>query len=162
MQKYAKLIDGKIEFAPKNKGSISNYNLSVELMTADGYKPLVVIEETTTEKPLVKYRETDKQIEQYAESVPQPEPHIPTQEEKEQTARNERNMKLTFTDWTQLPDAPLTAEMKAAYAEYRQALRDVPEQAGFPDAIEWPEEPTGEITEEETDESEIEEEAEQP
>ena len=64
-----------------------------------------------------------------------------TPEEKEQAARNERNLKLTFTDWTQLPDAPLTAEQKAAYATYRQALRDIPEQAGFPDAIEWPEEP---------------------
>jgi hypothetical protein len=71
---------------------------------------------------------------------PQPEPE-PTQEEKEQIARNERNMKLTFTDWTQLPDAPLTAETKAAWAAYRQALRDVPEQAGFPYVIEWPEQP---------------------
>ena len=72
------------------------------------------------------------------EPPPAPEP---TQEEKEQTGRNERNLRLTFTDWTQLPDAPLTAEQKAAYAVYRQALRDVPEQAGFPEAIEWPEEP---------------------
>ena len=72
------------------------------------------------------------------EPPPVPEP---TQEEKEITARNERNLRLTFTDWTQLPDAPLTAEQKAAYAVYRQALRDVPEQAGFPEAIEWPEEP---------------------
>ena len=65
-----------------------------------------------------------------------------TKEEKEITARNERNFKLTFSDWTQLDDAPLTAEQKKAWAVYRQALRDVPEQAGFPDAIEWPEEPT--------------------
>lgn len=72
------------------------------------------------------------------EPPPVPEP---TQEEKEQAVRNERNLRLNFTDWTQLPDAPLTAEQKAAYAVYRQALRDVPEQAGFPDAIEWPEEP---------------------
>ena len=72
------------------------------------------------------------------EPPPVPEP---TQEEKEQAGRNERNLRLRFTDWTQLPDAPLTAEQKAAYAVYRQALRDVPEQAGFPEAIEWPEEP---------------------
>lgn len=72
------------------------------------------------------------------EPPPAPEP---TQEEKEQAGRNKRNLRLTFTDWTQLPDAPLTAEQKAAYAVYRQALRDVPEQEGFPDAIEWPEEP---------------------
>lgn len=69
MQKYAKITDGKIEFAPKNKGAISNYNLSSKLMIADGYKPLVVIEEPTEDKPLVRYRETDKQIEQYAESL---------------------------------------------------------------------------------------------
>ena len=67
--RYAKLTDGKIEFAPKNKGAISNYNLSVELMTADGYKPLVVVEEPTEDKPLIRYRETDKQIEQYAEAL---------------------------------------------------------------------------------------------
>lgn len=67
--RYAKLTDGEIEFAPKNKGAISNYNLSVELMTADGYKPLVVIEEPTEDKPLIRYRETNKQIEQYAEAL---------------------------------------------------------------------------------------------
>ena len=39
--KYAKLIENNIEYAPKNKGSISNYNLDVELMIADGYKPVV-------------------------------------------------------------------------------------------------------------------------
>lgn len=69
MQKYAKLTDDKIEFAPQNKGSISNYNLSIELMTADGYKPLVVIEESTEDKPLIRYRETEEQIEQYAEAL---------------------------------------------------------------------------------------------
>ena len=143
MQKYAKLVDGRIEFAPKNKGSISNYNLSVELMTADGYKPLVVIEETTAEKPLVKYLETDKQIEQYAEAVPQPELPL-SQEDKAQQVRNERNLRLTLSDWTQLADSPLSPALKEAYAVYRQALRDVPEQSGFPDAIDWPEEPTGE------------------
>lgn len=72
------------------------------------------------------------------EPPPVPEP---TQEEKEQAVRNERNLRLAYTDWTQLPDAPLTAEQKAAYSAYRQALRDVPAQSGFPDAIEWPEEP---------------------
>ena len=57
--------------------------------------------------------------------------HEPTQEEKEQMIRNERNLRLTYTDWTQLPDAPLTAEQKAAYAEYRKYLRDYPETEGW-------------------------------
>lgn len=35
----------------------------------------------------------------------------------------------------------LTAEQKQAYADYRLALLDVPQQAGFPEVIQWPEVP---------------------
>ena len=38
---YVKLIDGKIEEAPQNKGSIINYNLDIEAMINDGYKLFV-------------------------------------------------------------------------------------------------------------------------
>lgn len=51
--------------------------------------------------------------------------------------RNERNTRLASCDWTQLPDAPVDA---AAWAEYRQALRDITEQAD-PFNIVWPTEP---------------------
>lgn len=57
------------------------------------------------------------------------------------TARSIRNGKLAACDWTQAPDAPLDKAGKAAWATHRQALRDVPTQAGFPDAVEWPEAP---------------------
>jgi len=49
-----------------------------------------------------------------------------------------RNQLLTASDWTQLSDASVD---KAAWAVYRQALRDVPAQAGFPFNIQWPEQP---------------------
>ena len=49
-----------------------------------------------------------------------------------------RNHLLASSDWTQLPDVALTAEQKAEWAVYRQALRDVPAQAGFPENINWP------------------------
>ena len=49
--------------------------------------------------------------------------------------RAERDRLLAACDWTQVQDAPVDA---AAWATYRQALRDVPEQAGFPEAVEWP------------------------
>jgi hypothetical protein len=49
--------------------------------------------------------------------------------------RTERDAKLAATDWTQVADAPVD---KAAWATYRQSLRDVPEQAGFPSTIAWP------------------------
>lgn len=52
--------------------------------------------------------------------------------------RMQRDTTLRASDWTQSPDSPLTAAQKTAWAAYRQALRDVPEQAGFPDTIDWP------------------------
>jgi hypothetical protein len=55
--------------------------------------------------------------------------------------REERTNKLKACDWTQVSDSPLTAEKKAEWATYRQALRDVPSQATFPDSIDWPTEP---------------------
>jgi predicted metal-binding protein len=63
-------------------------------------------------------------------------PYVPTQEEKAEAIRAERDALLAATDWTQLPDVPEAT--REAYAIYRQALRDIPEQSGFPDAVEWP------------------------
>jgi hypothetical protein len=54
-------------------------------------------------------------------------------------ARRERNQLLAVSDWTQVSDSPVD---KQAWATYRQALRDVPAQQGFPDAIDWPVPPT--------------------
>ena len=52
--------------------------------------------------------------------------------------RADRNARLAATDWTQIADS--TAD-KPAWATYRQALRDVPSQAGFPQSVSWPQEP---------------------
>jgi len=53
-------------------------------------------------------------------------------------ARTTRDGLIASCDWTQMPDAPLTAAQRAAWVTYRQSLRDVPAQAGFPTAINWP------------------------
>lgn len=53
-------------------------------------------------------------------------------------ARAQRNALLSACDWTQVPDAPVD---QAAWATYRQALRDVPQQEGFPLTISWPVQP---------------------
>lgn len=50
--------------------------------------------------------------------------------------RNQRDSLLTATDWTQLPDVPQS--IKAQWVPYRKALRDVPQQAGFPFSVVWP------------------------
>ena len=55
---------------------------------------------------------------------------------KAEQVRLERNTKLTSSDWTQMPD--YSGADKAAWAIYRQALRDIPQQPGFPTEITWP------------------------
>ena len=52
-------------------------------------------------------------------------------------ARAERNAKLAETDWTASSDVT----MSDAMTSYRQTLRDVPAQSGFPTDITWPEKP---------------------
>ena len=68
-----------------------------------------------------------------------------TQSEKDQklaakiaSVRSQRNQNLKDSDWTQVDDAPVD---KAAWATYRQALRDVPTQSGFPWDVTWPAQP---------------------
>lgn len=53
--------------------------------------------------------------------------------------REERNNKLFASDWTQIPDC--TLPNKALWATYRQALRDLTNQEGFP-YIEFPTPPS--------------------
>ena len=60
-------------------------------------------------------------------------------EEAAKGIRTERNKRLGDTDWTQLPDAhPLDAQ---TWAAYRQSLRDITSQPGFPHNVTWPETP---------------------
>ena len=55
-----------------------------------------------------------------------------------EAVRQDRNARLAASDWTQLADAPVD---DLAWATYRQALRDVPNQAGFPWSVVWPNTP---------------------
>ena len=49
--------------------------------------------------------------------------------------RNKRNDLLAASDWTQLPDSPVDRQ---AWAVYRQALRNLSNQPGFPYSVDWP------------------------
>jgi hypothetical protein len=70
-----------------------------------------------------------------ADAPYEPEPAPPTKEDEAKHARRQRNLFLQQSDWTQVADAPVD---QAAWATYRQALRDVTAQAGFPEIINWP------------------------
>ena len=59
-------------------------------------------------------------------------------QDREAEVRQQRNELLSACDWTQLPDSPADHE---AWATYRQELRDVTAQEGFPWDITWPDAP---------------------
>ena len=50
--------------------------------------------------------------------------------------RQRRDTRLKMSDWTQMPDSPLSDEKKAEWATYRQQLRDLP--VGYTDDNKWP------------------------
>ncbi|HYG50490.1 MAG TPA: tail fiber assembly protein [Flavobacteriales bacterium] len=52
-----------------------------------------------------------------------------------------RNGLLLDSDYTQLPDVAMSEKERKAWAEYRQALRDMSKQKGWPLVVEWPEKP---------------------
>lgn len=69
---------------------------------------------------------------------PMNEEEIAARTEQEwNSIRGQRNFRLAMSDWTQLPDAPLTNTETANWASYRQALRDITNQAD-PFNINWP------------------------
>jgi hypothetical protein len=52
-----------------------------------------------------------------------------------------RQQLLAACDWTQLPDAALTPEEKQEWSDYRQALRDIPQDFMLPQDVIFPTEP---------------------
>jgi hypothetical protein len=66
-------------------------------------------------------------------------PPSPTIEQLTVIIRNQRNNLLAQSDWTQLPDVPQAT--KDLWSTYRQALRDITTQSGFPTDVVWPTQP---------------------
>ncbi len=64
-----------------------------------------------------------------------------TDEDRAKAAREKRDQLLAETDYLLMPDYPISSEALVALKTYRQALRDIPEQSGFPKTIEWPSKP---------------------
>lgn len=62
----------------------------------------------------------------------------PTDEQLATSARAQRDQLLAETDYLLMPDYPITTEKMALVKTYRQLLRDITKQAGFPTTIDWP------------------------
>lgn len=69
-----------------------------------------------------------------------------TEEEKlaeaEEQIRSKRDSLISDTDYLLMDDYPISSEDLEAVKAYRTALRDVPQQEGFPYDVVWPELPT--------------------
>lgn len=147
---YAKITNGTPEFYPSSieklvalgvlssntptEQELNNANVVQVLPCSEGHpknefiyelKP-VQQQDGTWAASWVKVEATEWQMQGKAESVAN-------------AAIAVRNQFLTSSDWTQLPD--VTIANKPAWAVYRQALRDITAQSGFPFNINWPTRP---------------------
>lgn len=66
---------------------------------------------------------------------------IPNSDLAKQYVSRQRNTFLYQSDWTQIPNNPLTPEKQQEWADYRQQLRDIPTQSGYPFNVVWPTQP---------------------
>lgn len=67
----------------------------------------------------------------------------PTIEELALRVKGRRDKYLTLSDKYMLSDFPITEEKRQEWVLYRQQLRDIPQQQGFPTDVIWPTMPTG-------------------
>lgn len=65
-----------------------------------------------------------------------------TDEMRARRVRRVRDSLISETDYLLAADYPISESDLAAVKAYRQALRDVPQQSGFPKTVEWPEKPS--------------------
>ena len=130
--------------------------ITVEILNSYGYDPVLLGEPATVTPPYeVSTRDGEEQIDGqwYSRFVVGPiffgnEESTAAEHEADyragvdadaaRTARKDRNSKLTQTDWTQLADSSANA---TDWSTYRQALRDVSSQPGFPHDVTWPTKP---------------------
>lgn len=75
------------------------------------------------------------------EKLPDPTPEE-IRKQKEQEVRSKRDYLIAQTDFLVSGDYPISDADLVKVKAYRQALRDIPSQEGFPDNVVWPETPT--------------------
>lgn len=120
--------------------------LTPEIINDFGYDPVLEGPQPTLIPPY-QYAQRDGVVEvngqwftHYIAAEPDEDGKAAMDAAQAQRVREDRNERLAACDWTQLPDAPVDA---AAWAAYRQELRDISSQAGFPWGVVWPLKPGG-------------------
>lgn len=100
-------------------GTNSGFGIYGDVTTSAEYANAVVFN-TPSEKPTWALVQTELAAEDWVD------------------VRGERDILLARCDWTQNSDSPLSESSKSAWANYRQQLRDVPQDNADPNNISWP------------------------
>jgi hypothetical protein len=138
---YAKIVSGGVVQFPYSIGDLTRENPQTSFPDAIGQDVLAAFDVypvAATTAPAI-----DSKTHRYVTSVAQVDgvwtQQWAAQQLPESSAagnvRAFRDARLAQSDWTQVADAPVD---KAAWATYRQALRDVTTQLGFPWDVQWP------------------------
>ena len=133
---YAKQIDGK--WMMKSIGKLTNTAYAkgtpYSVLKNEGIYPVKAYFQT--EDTVVEERNPpvliDGEVHFYSERAK-------TDDEYWTQIRENRNVLLLDTDWTDLPNAPLTDAQKTNYQRYRTELRDMPQSTTNPKDVVWPE-----------------------
>lgn len=131
------------EFRALHSNTSFPAQLTVEILDSLGADPVLEGPQATPSRYQVMFRDGVQQIDgqwftKYSVADFDEKAIAIKNSEEEKIVRATRNQKLKESDWTQLVDSVAD---KALWATYRQALRDIPKQAGFPWDIQWPQEP---------------------
>lgn len=137
------MFESEFRAYQKSIGGPSWEQTTPEVLEALGADPVLEGPQPTAGRYQTAYRDGVEQVDgqwftKYSLADMDAEAIAAKDAEQAKSVRQQRNDKLKDCDWTQLADSVAD---KAAWATYRQALRDVPAQAGFPWDIQWPEQP---------------------
>lgn len=138
---YAKIVNGAVAKFPYSMGDLHKENPNTSFPSLPNATALALFgvhRVVDTERPQV-----DGKTHSCVQSVQQVDgvwtrawtPERLPESSAAANVRGHRDNLLKSSDWTQVTDAPVD---KAAWAAYRQALRDITAQAGFPWTIDWP------------------------
>ena len=131
------------EFRKLNAATSFPQIISVETLNDFGADPVLEGPSASPTHYQVAFRDGVEQINgqwytKYSVSDMNAEAIVAADAAQAANVRTSRNDKLKDCDWTQIADS--TAD-KATWATYRQALRDITKQTGFPWTIDWPKVP---------------------
>ena len=139
---YLKAVNGVVEQYPYSISRLKKDNTNVsfpkeptdELLADWGVYPVTVAQPPVYDSSVQVIKQDAPQNVNGAWMVAWIVEQLP-QDTAEKNIRNQRNNLLQDCDWTQVADAPVD---KAAWATYRQELRDITDQTGFPYNVIWP------------------------